>query len=71
MKGKKNKKFYWENTNSIIFATGILAIIFGYIFLARESLTLAPILLVLGYAVLIPLSLVYKGWGKKEESSKE
>jgi len=67
LKGKKNNKFYWENTNSIIFGAGILAIIMGYIFLSRESLTLAPILLVFGYAVLIPLSLVYKGWGKKKE----
>ena len=67
MKGKSNNKFYWEKTNSIIFAAGILAIIMGYIFLARESLTLAPILLVLGYAVLIPVSLVYKGWIKKKD----
>lgn len=67
MQRKDNNKFYWENTNSIIFAAGILAIIIGYIFLARESLTLAPILLVLGYAVLIPISLVYKGWLKKKD----
>jgi len=67
LKRKDNNKFYWENTNSIIFAIGILAIIIGYIFLARESLTLAPILLILGYAVLIPMSLVYKGWLKKKD----
>jgi len=67
LKRKDNNKLYWENTNSIIFAAGILAIIMGYIFLARESLTLAPILLVLGYAVLIPISLVYKGWIKKKD----
>jgi uncharacterized membrane protein HdeD (DUF308 family) len=67
LKSKNNNKFYWENTNSIIFAAGILSIILGYVFLARESLTLAPILLVLGYAVLIPVSLVYKGWIKKKE----
>jgi uncharacterized membrane protein HdeD (DUF308 family) len=71
LKGKNNNKLYWEKTNSIIFAAGILAIIMGYIFLARESLTLAPILLVLGYAVLIPISLVYKGWIKKKKNSKE
>jgi len=71
LKGKNNNKFYWKNANSIIFAAGILAIIIGYIFLARESLTLAPILLVLGYAVLIPISLVYKGWGKKKKKSQE
>lgn len=71
MKEKNNNKFYWNKTNSIIFAAGIISIIIGYIFLARESLTLAPILLVLGYAVLIPVSLVYKGWLKKEENSQK
>ena len=71
MKRKSNEKIYWEKTNSIIFASGILAIIVGYIFLARESLTLAPILLVLGYAVLIPISLVYKGWTKKGKNSEK
>jgi uncharacterized membrane protein HdeD (DUF308 family) len=67
LKRKSNNRLYWGKINSIIFAIGILSIIMGFIFLARESLTLAPILLVLGYAVLIPISLVYKGWIKKEE----
>lgn len=67
MKKKNNNRLYWGKINSVIFAIGILTIILGYIFLARESLTLAPILLVLGYAVLIPISLVYKDWIKKEE----
>jgi len=67
LKEKNNKKLYWEKTNSIIFAAGILSIVMGYIFLARESLTLAPILLVLGYAVLIPVSLVYKSRIKKKD----
>lgn len=62
---KKKNKLYWEKTNWIIFALGIISIILGYIFLARGSLTLSPILLVLGYAVIIPISLVYKG--KKSE----
>jgi hypothetical protein len=65
LKAKENNKIYWGRTNSIIFGAGILSIITGYIFLARESLTLAPILLVVGYAVLIPISIVYKGWLKK------
>ena len=71
MKRKNDTKLYWDKTNSIIFAAGILSIIMGYIFLARKSLTLAPILLVFGYAVLIPVSLVYKGWLKKEENSQK
>jgi uncharacterized membrane protein HdeD (DUF308 family) len=71
LKGKDETKLYWDKTNSIIFAAGILSIIMGYIFLARKSLTLAPILLVLGYAVLIPISLVYKGWIKKDAHSQK
>ncbi|MEO0292777.1 MAG: hypothetical protein ABIN61_00965 [candidate division WOR-3 bacterium] len=67
MKKKKEADIYWSKINSIIFLSGILSIILGYIFLARGSLTLSPILLVLGYAILIPVSLIYKGWEKKEE----
>ena len=66
MKDKKNT-LYLNKINWIIFATGILSIILGYIFLAREFLTLSPILLVLGYAVLIPISLVFKGFKGKED----
>jgi uncharacterized membrane protein HdeD (DUF308 family) len=69
LKDKKNT-LYLNKVNWTIFATGILSIILGYIFLARESLTLSPILLVLGYAVLIPISLVFKGF-KGKESKKE
>ncbi len=69
MKDKKNT-LYLNKVNWTIFATGILSIILGYIFLARESLTLSPILLVLGYAVLIPISLVFKGF-KGKENKKE
>lgn len=69
MEDKKNT-LYLNKVNWTIFATGILSIILGYIFLARESLTLSPILLVLGYAVLIPISLVFKGF-KGKENKKE
>ena len=70
MKDKKNT-LYLNKINWIIFATGILSIILGYIFLAKESLTLSPILLGLGYAVLIPISLVFKGFKGKENRKEE
>ncbi len=44
-------KFKWK-----IFAAGMISIIAGYIFLAAADITIAPILLVLGYCILIPLS---------------
>ncbi len=51
---------YW------LFAAGLAVIIIGYIALAQPpaesfmSLTVAPILLVLGYCVIIPAAILYK-----------
>ena len=65
---KKEKKtadegFEWPfgPRNYILFAIGLLVIIVGYISLSAGSITLAPILLVLGYCVLIPISIIIKG----------
>lgn len=44
--------------NWVLMGVGLLVIITGFITLARGSITLAPILLVLGYCVLIPVSLL-------------
>ena len=44
--------------NAILLVAGLLAIIAGYALLARGSNVLAPVLLVLGYAVLIPLGII-------------
>ncbi|MFQ5510373.1 MAG: hypothetical protein ACE5EO_00865 [Candidatus Krumholzibacteriia bacterium] len=44
-------KFRWR-----VFAAGIVSIVVGYAFLAGNDITLAPLLLVLGYCVLVPLS---------------
>ena len=55
-----------NNTNYIIFFIGFLTIIIGYIIMALgtvnsfNSLSLAPILLFIGYIILIPLSIFYK-----------
>ena len=44
-------KFKWK-----FFAAGLVSIVVGYIFLASNDTTFAPILLVGGYCVLVPLS---------------
>ncbi|MBM3314637.1 DUF3098 domain-containing protein [candidate division WOR-3 bacterium] len=44
--------------NYILMAVALLTIAVGFIILARGSITAAPILLVLGYCVLVPLSLM-------------
>jgi hypothetical protein len=44
--------------NGILLAAGVISIVAGYALLARGSNALAPVLLVLGYAVLIPLGII-------------
>jgi hypothetical protein len=39
-----------------LFAIGLGAIVLGYVLLAVNNITIAPVLLVLGYCVLVPLS---------------
>src|SRR5262249_29163846 len=55
--------FSWGRTNVILLGLGLAALVFGYMALARGSLTLAPILLVLGYCGLIPASLLIRERG--------
>jgi hypothetical protein len=44
--------------NGVLMLLGVAAVIVGYMLLARGSITAAPLLLVLGYAVLIPLAII-------------
>ncbi len=53
------------------FGIGILAIVVGYIFLSMGSLTIAPILLVAGYCVIIPISIIISGEKKKKVEKTE
>ncbi len=48
---KRTYKFNWK-----IFIAGMVSIILGYVLLMMSDITVAPILLVLGYCVLIPVS---------------
>jgi hypothetical protein len=63
--------FVFTRKNYIIFFIGIVTIIVGYQFLSIGpansiySLTIAPILLVIGYLVIIPLAIFWR-IGKKE-----
>ena len=58
--------------NYILFGFGLGLVIFGYFFMANgevdsfQSLTLAPIMLFLGYIVVIPISLVYRDKEKED-----
>jgi hypothetical protein len=56
----------FTSTNYIIFCIGLVLIIMGYVIMALgtvnsfQSLTLAPILLFLGYIIVIPFALIYR-----------
>lgn len=49
-----------ETANLVLFGVALAVIILGYVVLAQGSITLAPILLVLGYCVLVPVAIVYR-----------
>jgi len=70
-KEKKNKKkakatIPFSKENYLIFLIGVLVVIIGYIFMSQGpadsfwSLTLAPIILVISYCIIIPISILYK-----------
>lgn len=48
----------FSKVNWILFGLGIASIVFGYWLLARGSTVAAPLLLVLGYVVLLPLGII-------------
>ena len=58
----------WSYTkiNYILFVSGVLMIILGYIIMVTgetnsfQSLSLSPVILLIGYLILIPASLIYK-----------
>ena len=53
--------FDWGPLNSLLLALGVAVLAIGYVALSRSSITLAPLLLVCGYCVLIPASLLIRG----------
>lgn len=58
----------WDlaKNNYLFFGIGILVIIIGYILMAAgettsfQSVKIAPVILVIGYCVIIPISIFYK-----------
>jgi hypothetical protein len=74
-KTKGDVSLPFERENYIIVGVGILVIILGYIALGQGDpfgfmpLTVAPILLVLGYCVIIPIGIMYRKKNKPVEST--
>jgi hypothetical protein len=63
---KRDDFFPLERENYLILGLGLLVIVLGYIALSGDKvegflpLTVAPILLVIGYCVIIPLGILYR-----------
>ncbi len=62
----------FTRSNYQILAVGLVVIVLGYIALGRQPwdgtlpLVVAPILLVLGYCVIIPLGILYRSKAEKQ-----
>jgi hypothetical protein len=61
----------FERANWILFGVALAVIALGYVFLAAGSITLAPLLLVAGYCVLVPLAIIYKPRPRVGQSAQE
>ena len=65
----------FTSRNWLIFTGGVVVIGLGYLFLSFPpaegflSLTLAPILLILGYCVIVPWAILYKDSTANEKTS--
>ncbi len=56
--------------NWVLLAVAIVLIVLGFFSLSKGSVTLAPILLALGYCVVVPLALLLR-FGRKQEKKDE
>ena len=67
-KNKKTLQFSWpyKRKNYVLFGFGVFVIIVGYLIMylgdvnSFQSLVISPLLLLLGYLVIIPVALLYK-----------
>ena len=73
-KVKKDETFPFERENYIILGVGLLLIVAGYVALSGNTiggfvtLTLAPLLLVIGYCIVVPFGILYRKKEKKSEN---
>jgi hypothetical protein len=56
--GHEAVRVRWERKNVGLFGLGLGSVILGYVLLSQGSVTAAPVLLVAGYCVLIPLAFI-------------
>ncbi|MCX7798065.1 MAG: DUF3098 domain-containing protein [Melioribacter sp.] len=67
-------KDYWQKNNYIILITGLIFIIIGYILMAQDpwynplSLSVSPIVLLIAYLIIIPLSIIFTKKNSKKNT---
>jgi len=65
-KEKVNFQWPYKRKNYVLFAIGVFVIIVGYLIMylgkvdSFQSLTLSPILLLIGYLIIIPYALLHR-----------
>ena len=67
-KNKKTLEFLWpyKRKNYLLFGVGVLFIIVGYLIMylgevnSFQSLVISPLLLLVGYLVIIPMAILFK-----------
>ncbi len=68
---------YWNKINYMILAAAVITIVIGYVFMSIgpwnsfPSLDISPVILIIGYLILLPLSILYtkSDSGNKNEVS--
>lgn len=61
----------FQRWQALVFGVGLGVILAGYLALGQGSITTAPLLLVIGYCVFLPLLLIWKGKSEKEKKDGE
>ncbi len=70
-------KDYWKKINYILFLSGIGILILGYFLMTQSpwdnpvSLSISPVVLLIGYVIIIPLSILFGNSKKKKNVSIE
>lgn len=68
---KAQAKLPFERENYLLFGLSLVIIVVGYIFMTMgpwdsfSSLTLAPVLLVVGYCITLPIAILYRKKAKE------
>ena len=66
---RQQGSFVFGQRNVLLMVAGVVIIVLGYFLLGRGSITAAPLLLVAGYCVIVPLAIVL--WIERPEDKKQ